>query len=57
MSDPDHEKSVRRVVTLLPPSLYRRVAAEATTRLISVSATVRQILADHYRAKEQEETS
>lgn len=43
------EKSTQRITALLPPSLHSQVTTDATYRMTSVSAVVREILARHYR--------
>jgi hypothetical protein len=52
-----NEKSSERIVTLLPPSLYRQLAADAAQRKTSAGALVREILARHYCQRSQEEAA
>jgi Tfp pilus assembly ATPase PilU len=50
-----NEKSTKRVITLLPPTLHSQVLSDAAFRMTNVSAVVREILARHYRTGSREE--
>ena len=50
-AQPD-DRPTERVTALIPSWLYQHIERDARRRMISLSAVVREQLADHYRRQE-----